>query len=71
MFLGKPEEASQVLLESFSAERSGTDYQISAVSLLGAVEPLEWKLEKSGLRIRMPEEGLNPLSTALKIEIQD
>lgn len=33
--------------------------------------PLEWKLDDSGLRVRMPSQSLDPMSTVLKIEIRE
>jgi alpha-L-fucosidase len=75
LFLGKPEEGSEVMLESFSAERAERDLQVERVSLLGAgqgaADSLEWELDKRGLQVQMPADGLDPISTVLKIEIRD
>jgi alpha-L-fucosidase len=71
LFLGKPEEGSQVLLESFSAEKTGRDLPVETVSLLDAGDPLNWELNERGLQLQIPADGLDPMSTVLKIEIRE
>jgi alpha-L-fucosidase len=68
LFLGKPDEGSEVQLESFSARSSGKDIQVQSVSIAGEGETLEWKLDDQGLRVHLPSGGLDPMSTVLKIE---
>jgi len=71
LFLGAPEEGSEILLEAFSAQRSGLDIQVREVSMAGGGESLEWELDDTGLRIRMPSAGMDPMSTVLKIETRE
>ena len=68
LFMGKPEEGSEVVLESFSHEKSGQDIQVKSVSIPGESEALEWKQDDKGLSIRLPSGNLDPMSTVLKIE---
>jgi alpha-L-fucosidase len=71
LFLGKPEEASEVVLESFSAESLGRDIQVETVSMLGMAGPLYWELDNRGLRVQLPAAGMDPLCTVLKIETRE
>ena len=68
LFMGKPVEGSEVVLESFSHEKSGQDIQVKSVSIPGENEVLEWKQDNRGLIVRLPSTGLNSMSTVLKIE---
>jgi alpha-L-fucosidase len=70
LFLGKPEEGAEILLTSFSAQNSGQDFQVVAVSLVGQGVSLAWELGPDGLRVRLPSGGLDPMSTVLKIETE-
>jgi len=71
LFLGKPEAGSEVLLKSFSAQSSGREFQVQAVSIAGGDEDLDWVLDDKGLRVRLPSGGLDSMSTVLKIETRE
>jgi len=71
LILGSPEAGSEILLESFSPGRSGQKTEVATVALLGSNEPLQWRLEQQGLRLRMPAGDLDPMSVVLKIETKE
>ena len=71
LFLGKPEEGGEVLLESFSLEKSGQDIQVKSVSIPGESEALEWKQDDKGLTVSLSSGNLDPMSTVLKIETRE
>ena len=68
LFLGKPEEGSQVLLKAFAADSLHRKLRVNAVTIAGGGEALQWQQEDHGLRIHLPEKGMDALSTVLKIE---
>jgi alpha-L-fucosidase len=68
LFLGKPEEGSQVLLKAFAADSIDSNLRVRAVGLAGGGEALQWQQEDRGLMIQMPVSGMSPLSTVLRIE---
>ena len=71
LFLGAPEEGSEIVLESFSAQCSGCDIRVEDVSMAGGGQALEWVLDDQGLKVRIPSAGLDPMSTVLKIETKE
>ena len=68
IFLGKPAAGTEVLMEAFSADKSGQSIQITKVSIPGSDGLPEWSLTDSGLSVQIPESGLNDLACVLKIE---
>lgn len=68
ILLGKPVEGQSILLEAFSAEKSGLSFEIQSISTPGSPEALDWELLEVGLSIQLPSSGLDERATVLKIE---
>ncbi len=68
ILMGRSVMEERILLEDFSAEKSGRSFKISDISIPGApVEP-EWELLETGLSIHIPSQGLDERATVFKIE---
>jgi alpha-L-fucosidase len=67
--LGRPEAGERILLKSFSRSNAGRKYSIKSIHIPGRFPSLEWELGKDGLKVQLPESGMDELATVLKIEI--
>ena len=67
MLLGKPDPGSTLTMKSFSAESLQQPLEIASVNLLGSDEPIEWKMNESGLELLIPEVSMDTMAVVFAI----
>ncbi|MFH1964680.1 MAG: alpha-L-fucosidase C-terminal domain-containing protein [Acidobacteriota bacterium] len=68
--LGKPEGGKEYLLQAFSSITLPTDIAIQELTLLGSDTEINWKKEKQGLKIQVPEGQMDEMAVVFKIELE-
>jgi alpha-L-fucosidase len=71
ILLGQPEAGEWLEMEAFSSLNIGESFALKSISIPGGADELEWTLEKNGLSVLIPSEGLNEMATVLKIDCVD
>ncbi len=66
--LGKPDALTEVMLESFAADKLPEPIMIKQVSILNSDKPIYWDLNKQGLLLKISDKYEDEMAQAFKIE---